>query len=119
MDERRCVNCGGELPSQFNYCPSGGALRACRAAGEPRAVAIPAVCERVQEPTQEVGERAGPQTHEEARWFHQGFIAGLTAYARESGQSTLKSANELLRRLMDEQGWKTIEEYERLNLTKE
>lgn len=56
----------------------------------------------------------GPQTHDEARCFHQGFLSGLTTYARESGVSTLKSTNDLLRRLMDEQGWKTVETYERL-----
>lgn len=34
--------------------------------------------------------------------FYSGYIAGLTAYARECGHSTLKSDNDLLRRLMDE-----------------
>lgn len=57
---------------------------------------------------------AGPQTHEEAKCFHQGFISGLTVYARESGHSTLRTVNELLRRLMDDQGFKTIETYELL-----
>ena len=58
---------------------------------------------------------AGPQSHEEARCLHEGFIAGLTAYARESGHSTLRRDNDLLRRLMDEHGWKTIETYEALS----
>jgi hypothetical protein len=57
----------------------------------------------------------GPKTHEEARCFHQGFLSGLTVYARESGASTLKRDNPLLKRLMDEQGWKTIEEFERIS----
>lgn len=56
----------------------------------------------------------GPQTIDEARCFDSGFKAGLTAYAREKGESTLRSGNELLRRLMDEQGWSTIETFERL-----
>ncbi len=56
----------------------------------------------------------GPKTHEEAQMFHQGFISGLTVYARERGDSTLRRENELLRRLMDEQGWKTIESYEKI-----
>lgn len=56
----------------------------------------------------------GPQTIDEARCFDSGFKAGLTTYAREKGDSTLKSGNELLRRLMDEQGWKTIETFEKL-----
>ena len=60
------------------------------------------------------GPSPGPQTHEEARQFHEGYLAGLTVYARESGHSTLKSKNELLRRLMDEQGWKTVEMFETL-----
>jgi len=56
----------------------------------------------------------GPQTKEEARCFHQGFSAGVTKYAGAIGHSTLRSANETLRKLMDEDGWKTIETYERL-----
>lgn len=66
----------------------------------------------VMEPTSQPWE--GPKTHEEARCYHQGYIAGLTAYARETGQSTLRTGNELLRRLMDDQGWATIETFERL-----
>ena len=57
---------------------------------------------------------AGPQTHEEARCYHNGVLGGLTAYARERGDSTLKSENDLLRRLMDEAGFSTIEIFERL-----
>ena len=56
----------------------------------------------------------GPQTIDEARCFDQGYKSGLTAYAREKGDSTLKIDNELLRRLMDDQNWKTIETFERL-----
>lgn len=56
----------------------------------------------------------GPKTLDEASCYHQGFIGGLTAYAREKGDSTLKSKNELLSRMMDEQGWKTIETLEKL-----
>lgn len=67
-----------------------------------------------QTPTTASQESPGPQTHEEARQFHEGFLSGLTVYARERGDSTLKSKNELLRRLMDEQGWKTIETFEKL-----
>lgn len=33
--------------------------------------------------------------------FHNGYIAGLTAYARENGHSTLKSENYLLKILME------------------
>lgn len=58
----------------------------------------------------------GPKTLDEANCYHQGFIGGLTAYAREKGDSTLKSKNELLRRMMDDQGWKTVETLERLML---
>ena len=54
----------------------------------------------------------GPQTIEEAQCAYQGYIAGLTAYAREKGDSTLKRDNEILRRLMDQAGWETIEKLE-------
>lgn len=50
----------------------------------------------------------GPRTCEEARWFHQGLLSGLTIYAREMGHSTLKSQNALLRRLMDDAGERVI-----------
>lgn len=56
----------------------------------------------------------GPQTVDEAKQFHDGYLAGLTAYAAAVGASCLKSENEILRRLMDEQGWKTVETFERL-----
>jgi hypothetical protein len=56
----------------------------------------------------------GPQTVEEATAFHHGFIAGLTAYARQIKHSTLKTDNCILADLMTEQGWKTIEIFERL-----
>ena len=68
----------------------------------------------VLEPTTTTQDWSGPQTHEEANCYHQGFIGGLTVYARERGESTLKSENQLLARLMDEQGFSTIETFERL-----
>lgn len=68
----------------------------------------------VLEPTATTQDWAGPQTHDEANCYHQGFLGGLTAYARERGDSTLKSQNPLLARLMDEQGWATIERFEKL-----
>lgn len=74
---------------------------------------------QLQTPMQSASESPGPQTHEEARQFHEGVLSGLTIYARESGHSTLKSDNHLLRRLMDEQGWKTIEMFESLPKTTE
>ena len=67
-----------------------------------------------QTPTTLSEEPTGPQTHEEAKWFHEGYLCGLTVYARESGHSTLKSENELLRKLMDEQGRQTIEAFEKI-----
>jgi len=69
----------------------------------------------VIEPATTTQDWAGPQTHEEANCYHQGFIGGLTVYARERGESTLKSQNPLLARLMDEQGFSTIETFERLS----
>jgi hypothetical protein len=56
----------------------------------------------------------GPKTIEEAQSFDHGFKAGLTAYARETGDNTLKSANPLLSRLMDEQSWRTVEWFEKI-----
>ncbi len=56
----------------------------------------------------------GPQTVEEAKTFHDGFIAGATAYAAAVGHSCLKSENEKLREVMDAQGWQTIETFEKL-----
>lgn len=69
---------------------------------------------KAQTPTVGSEEWKGPQTQEEASCFHNGFLSGLTVYARETGHSTLKSDNPLLARLMDEQGWKTIEAFEKL-----
>jgi len=71
----------------------------------------------VLEPTTTTQDWAGPQTREEANCYHQGFTGGLTAYSRERGDSTLKSENPLLARLMDEQGWATIDTFERLSET--
>jgi len=59
-------------------------------------------------------QQSEPQTVDEARCLNDGFKAGLTAYAREVGHSTLRSKNDLLRRLMDEYGWKTIETFEKI-----
>lgn len=58
-----------------------------------------------------------PKTREEAKWFHDGFISGLTVYAREKGDSTLKRQNDLLRRLMDEQGQKTGDMWDKISAT--
>lgn len=55
-----------------------------------------------------------PRTHDEERWRHHGFVAGLTAYAKSKGDPTLKRDNELLRQLADKDGWETIEAYERM-----
>ncbi len=67
-----------------------------------------------QSPTQGVAPRSEPATHEEARWFHEGFLAGATAYCAAIGHSCLKSDNEKLREVFDAQGWKTIEMFEKL-----
>lgn len=56
-----------------------------------------------------------PKTHGEAKFFHDGFLAGVTAYAGLVGHSQLKSNNPILAKLLDEQGWKTIETFEKLN----
>ena len=56
----------------------------------------------------------GPKTLDEAMCLHQGVLSGLTIYASECGHSTLKSDNELLRRLMDEEGRKAIEIFEKV-----
>jgi hypothetical protein len=65
-------------------------------------------------PTQAVGPPSEPATHEEAKWFHEGFLAGATAYCAAVGHSCLKSDNGELRQVFDAQGWKTIEMFERL-----
>ena len=67
-------------------------------------------------PTATTEDWSGPKTHEEARMYHQGFIAGLTAYAREKGDSTLKSENHILRGLMHSQGFATLEVFEKLSV---
>lgn len=64
----------------------------------------------VLEPTTQ--DWTGPKTVEEAQCYHQGFIGGATAYARERGDSTLKTGNEILGKLMTEQAWKTVEAME-------
>lgn len=69
----------------------------------------------VNEPKSEIAESEGPKTHDEARWFHQGVLSGLTQYAREKGDSCLKSENELIRRLMDAEGFRTLDEFERVS----
>ena len=56
----------------------------------------------------------GPKTLDEARCFHEGFLAGATAYAKELCVASKKEDNPLLASLFDEQGWKTIEMYESL-----
>jgi hypothetical protein len=65
-------------------------------------------------PTQSAVQGPGPQTHEEARWFHEGFLCGAGAYAHAVGHSQLKSDNPTLREVFDVQGWKTIEMFEAL-----
>ena len=64
--------------------------------------------------TPTAGHSPGPQTHEEARQFHEGYLAGATAYAAFIGHGTLKSNNTTLAKLMDEQGWRTIETFEKV-----
>lgn len=55
-----------------------------------------------------------PKTHGEARFFHDGFLAGATAYAAAVGHSCLKSNNPKLCEVFDAQGWRTIELFEKL-----
>lgn len=57
----------------------------------------------------------GVKSVDEARAFHEGYIAGLTAYARACGHSGLKSENGQLAMLMHDQGWKTLEAFEALS----
>jgi hypothetical protein len=68
-----------------------------------------------QEPMASFSTFSGPITHEEAQQFHQGFLAGATAYCAAIGHSCLKSDNPKLREVFDAQGWRTIETFERLN----
>jgi hypothetical protein len=55
-----------------------------------------------------------PRSYEEARWFHEGFLSGATAYAGAVGHSQLKSDNEHLRNLFDAQGRRTLETCSRM-----
>lgn len=55
-----------------------------------------------------------PATVDEAKAFHDGFLAGATAYAAKIGHSTLKSDNTQLAEVFADQGWKTIELFERI-----
>ena len=59
-------------------------------------------------------ESPGPQTHEEARQFYEGFLAGATAYCAAVGHSCLKADNSKLNEVFDAQAWKTIELFEEL-----
>ena len=54
------------------------------------------------------------QTMDEAKAFHNGFLLGASMYAATVGHSTLKEDNEVLRALMESQGLKTIEAFERI-----
>ncbi len=56
----------------------------------------------------------GPQTHEEARQFHEGFLSGATAYAAAVGHSELKRDNPKLCEVFDAQGWRTVEMFEKI-----
>ena len=67
----------------------------------------------IQTPATAAVDSPGPLSYEEAKHFHDGFLAGATAYAAAVGHSTLKSDNEQLRSVFDAQGWKTIEAFER------
>lgn len=58
-----------------------------------------------------------PLSHEEAKWYHEGFKAGATAYAAAANHSTLltgPTGNKKLREVFDKQGWETLEQFERL-----
>ena len=70
---------------------------------------IPLSEERIQEIVAYAPTSPGPQTHEEARQLHEGFLSGATAYAAAVGHSTLKSNNPKLCEVFDAQGWRTIE----------
>lgn len=78
------------------------------------APAVPLSDERIQEIVAYATASPGPQTHEEARQFHEGFLSGATAYACAVGHSTLKSNNPKLCEVFDAQGWRTIETFEKL-----
>lgn len=68
----------------------------------------------VQTPTADTGPPQDPATMDEARQFHEGFLAGATAYAAAVGHSTLKRDNPQLRDVFEAQGWRTIETFERI-----
>ena len=55
-----------------------------------------------------------PQTLEEARFFDNGYKAGLAAYAGAMGHSTLRASNTILKKLMDVQTTKTLDNAERI-----
>jgi hypothetical protein len=55
----------------------------------------------------------GPQSANEARWFYEGFLAGVTAYAAAAGHSGLKRDNPTLAKLIDDRAWETIGLFER------
>lgn len=76
---------------------------------------VPLSDERIQEIVAYATASPGPQTHEEARQFHDGFLSGATAYAAAIGHSTLKSNNPKLCEVFDAQGWRTIETFEKLS----
>lgn len=59
-------------------------------------------------------EWSGPQTIEEAQAFHHGFSSGATTYAVCAGDHGLKSENERLRRILDDQGFRTLEALEQI-----
>jgi hypothetical protein len=78
------------------------------------APAVPLSDERIQEIVAYATASPGPQTYEEARQFHEGFLSGVTAYCAAVGHSCLKRDNAKLREVFDAQGWKTIETFEKL-----
>lgn len=71
---------------------------------------------QIMEPIQAANGSQAPATVEEARAFHNGFIAGLTSYATAIGHSGLKAQNKTLLDLMAKQGWKTIEIFEHIGM---
>lgn len=65
------------------------------------------------QPLCSTGQQLQPLSYEEAKWLHEGFLAGATVYATACGHSALKSDNEILRKVFDEQGYKTLTALER------
>ena len=53
----------------------------------------------------------------EAQCYHDGFVAGLNAYAEMLGHPTDQRYNPDLRQLADEQSWRSIQLLERLSPT--